>query len=118
MKSLSDIKPCTLLDAGSGKWLYNYSIKEIVKEEKTSYECEQIEFPGEPTYEKIVAAIIREKYTESAELSIVNKYNAHVLGVVINPDAVETYKSLLAFVAEIKSIVKNDLYEHQTATIA
>lgn len=118
MKSLSDIKPCTLLNAGAGKWLYNYNIKEVVAEEKTSYECEQIEIQGKPTYEKIVAAIIREKYPESAELSIVNKYNAHILGVVINPDAVEIYKGLLAFVAEIKSIVKNDLYENQTTTIA
>lgn len=118
MKSLSDIKPCTLLNAGSGRWLYNYNITGIITDEKTSYECEQIEITGEPTYDKIVAAIIREKYTESAELSIVNKYNAHVLGVVINPDAVEIYKSLLAFVAEIKNIVKNDLDENKTTTIA
>lgn len=109
MKSLSDIKPCTMLNAGGGRWLYNYNIVEVVKDEKTSYECEQIEVTGEPTHEKLVSAIIREKYTESAELCIVNKYNAHNLGVVINPDAVEQYKQLLLYVASVKEMVKTDL---------
>ena len=109
MKSLSDIKPCTMLNAGGGRWLYNYNIVEVVKDEKTSYECEQIEVTGEPTYEKLVSATIREKYNESAELGIVNKYNAHNLGVVINPDAVEQYKQLLLYVASVKERVKTDL---------
>jgi hypothetical protein len=109
MKSLSDIKPCTLLNAGGGRWLYNYNIIEVVKDEKKSYECDQIEIIGEATYEKLVLEIIREKYTESAELSIVNKYNAHILKITINTDAVEQYRQLLLFVASVKEMVKTDL---------
>lgn len=112
MKSLSDIKPCTMLNAGGGRWLYNYNIVEVVNDEKTSYECEQIEVTGEPTYEKLVSAIVREKYTESAELCIVNKYNAHILKITINTDAVEQYRQFLLFVASVKEMVKTDLQKN------
>lgn len=108
MKSISDIKPCVLHNIAAGKWHYNYNITEVEKDEEISYECEQIEVTGEPTYEKLVSAIIREKYTESAELGIVNKFNAHNLGVIINPDAVEQYKQLLLYVAATKEMVRAD----------
>jgi hypothetical protein len=109
MKSISNIKPCVLHNIAAGKWHYNYNITEVEKDEEISYECEQIEVTGEPTYEKLVSAIIREKYTESAELSIVNKYNAHILKITINTDAVEQYRQLLLFVASVKEMVKTDL---------
>ena len=67
----------------------------------------------EPTYDKLVKAVIRATFDEMQELSIINEYNAGVLGVTTDKadkeDAKKAYKDYLTFVAETKAKVQADL---------
>ena len=67
----------------------------------------------EPTYEKLVKAVIREKLDETQEFNIINEYNAAVLGVITDSakkaEAKAAYKEYLTEIAGIKAMVKADL---------
>lgn len=62
----SDKKPQTLHKINENKWLFNYDVEET--EEEFIYKSLIIK--GEPSYEKIVSSIIREKYSLDEELAI------------------------------------------------
>ena len=66
-----------------------------------------------PTYEKLVKAVIREEIDETKEFSFVNDYNAAVMGLLIEKEAIEAaktaYREYLQFVISVKAMVKADL---------
>ena len=71
MKSNSNIKPKPILDLGNGKYHVNYNVVEVEREEiGVFFEYDTVLIEGVPTYEKVVEALIREKYSIYNELAI------------------------------------------------
>ena len=119
MKSKSNIRPSIIEPLGNGAYHYNYN---IVERQETSretgettivFDYDTVKIWDEPTYDKLVKAVIRATFDEMQELSIINEYNAGVLGVTTDKtdkeDAKKAYKDYLTFVAETKAKVKADL---------
>lgn len=119
MKSTSDIRPATIQPLGNGAYHYNYNIVERTEtdpetgEVRTVYDYDTVKVWDEPTYEKLVKAVIREKLDETQEFAIINEYNAGVLGVITDSAAKaaakQAYKDYLTFVADTKAMVRQDL---------
>lgn len=118
MKTISDKKPLVIQPLGNGAYYYNYNIVEKSETTETGethvfYECDTVKIWNEPTYEKVVKAVIREDLDETQEFCIINEYNAGVLGVITDAtkkaEAKATYKEYLAKVVAIKEMVKKDL---------
>lgn len=119
MKSTSDIRPATIQPLGNGAYHYNYNIVERTEtdpetgEVRTVYDYDTVKVWDEPTYEKLVKAVIREKLDETQEFAIINEYNAGVLGVITDSAAKaaakQAYKDYLTFVASTKAMVRQDL---------
>lgn len=119
MKSTSDIRPATIQPLGNGAYHYNYNIVERTEtdpetgEVRTVYDYDTVKVWDEPTYEKLVKAVIRETLDETQEFAIINEYNAGVLGVITDSAAKaaakQAYKDYLTFVANTKAMVRQDL---------
>lgn len=119
MKSTSDIRPATIQPLGNGAYHYNYNIVERTEtdpetgEVRTVYDYDTVKVWDEPTYEKLVKAVIRETLDETQEFAIINEYNAGVLGVITDSAAKaaakQAYKDYLTFVASTKAMVRQDL---------
>jgi len=119
MKSTSDIRPATIQPLGNGAYHYNYNIVERTEtdpetgEVRTVYDYDTVKVWDEPTYEKLVKAVIRETLDETQEFAIINEYNAGVLGVITDSAAKaaakQAYKDYLSFVANTKAMVRQDL---------
>lgn len=119
MKSTSDIRPATIQPLGNGAYHYNYNIVERTEtdpetgEVRTVYDYDTVKVWDEPTYEKLVKAVIRETLDETQEFAIINEYNAGVLGVITDSAAKaaakQAYKDYLTFVADTKAMVRQDL---------
>lgn len=119
MKSNSNIRPAVIEPLGNGAYHYNYNFVERQKtdpktgEVKIAYDYDTVKVWNEPTYEKLVKAVIREELDETAEFAIINEYNAGVLGVITDEAAKaaakQAYKDYITFVAKTKEMVKGDL---------
>lgn len=119
MKSTSDIRPAVIQPLGNGAFHYNYNIVERQEtnpetgEIKTVYDYDTVKVWNEPTYAKLVKAVIRDMLDETQEFNIINEYNAAVLGVITDSDkkaeAKAAYKEYLTKVASIKAMVQIDL---------
>ena len=119
MKSTSDIRPATIQPLGNGAYYYNFNVQERIVtdpdtgEEKTVYDFDTVKVWDKPTYEKLVKAVIREEIDETKEFSFVNDYNAAVMGLLIEKEAIEAaktaYREYLQFVIDVKAMVKADL---------
>lgn len=119
MRSNSDIRPATIQPLGNGAYHYNYNVVERQEtdpetgETKTVYDYDTVKFYDEPTYEKLVKAVIREKLDETQEFAIINEYNAGVLNVITDSEAKAAskaaYKEYLSFVVQTKAMVRDDL---------
>lgn len=110
MKSKSDIKPNATEYIGNGKWHYNYNISETYERGKIFFNYNQLTLNEKPTYENVVSKIIRDKYTQEEELSIINKYNSVILGVIQeNVGIIETYKDFIMFIENTKEETKHNL---------
>ena len=95
MKSNSNDRPPILQDLGNGSWHYNYNITEVdVQPEpmaeaedeqataaRKAYDYDTVEVWGRPDYDKCVKAVLRSRRDETEEFSLINKYNAFVLGL-------------------------------------
>lgn len=119
MKSNSNIRPATIQPLGNGAYYYNYNVVERTEtnpetgETKTVYDYETVKVWDKPTYKKLVKAVVREKLDETEEFSIINEYNASVIGVTTDSEAKtaakQAYKEYLTFVAKTKAMVKADV---------
>ena len=74
MKSEFDKKPDTFLKYGENSTMVNYDVTEVERtiDDMTIkvYECSSVIVEGEPTYPKVIEAMIREVYSVSDELAI------------------------------------------------
>jgi hypothetical protein len=126
MKSHSNVRPPIFQDLGDGSWYYNFNITEVPEvteendesgEEKTAFEYETVQIWGNPNYIDIVKSVIREKYDESEEFALINKYNSFALGISSNVKDKEEYETYLIETSNIKAMVKKDLQTSQINTI-
>lgn len=120
-----DNKPPYLEAVGNGSYVYRFNIEEVVPEltdenageEKVSqWKCEEVTVWIPVTSDKVIEAVIRSKYTASAELALVNKFNSYQQGLDVEADIVNEYTEYLSFVANVKRQVRKDLGEETTET--
>lgn len=122
MKSNSNVKPPIILDLGNGSFHYNYNIKEVevqpgdIQQEKTEapqigYEYETVQVWGIPDYDKCIKAVLRDRRNETEEFSLINKYNAFVLGLSTDEADKAEYEAYLSEVIAVKAMVRADLQE-------
>ena len=114
MKSNSNIRPDVLIPLGDGSWHYNFNILQVVVkdengEDRESFEYETVHFWGTPEYNKIVKAIIRDRYDETEEFSLLNAFNAFQLGISTEQTDKSNYEEYLTWISTIKTQVHNDL---------
>ena len=116
-----DNKPSAFEAVGNGNYLYRWDIKEEkvqyemmqgdepVLSDRVQYSCREVTVHGNPEYGECVEAVIRESYSSSAELSLINQYNAYQQGVAGSANVVKEYEEYLAFVASVKDMVRIDM---------
>ena len=113
MKAFYDNKPTAFEAVGNGNYLYRWDIKEEEvqhgEHNTKCYVCNEVTVHGKPEYGKCVEAVIRDSYTNEAELSLINQYNAYQQGVSDDSSVVGEYEEYLAFVASVKVMVKKDI---------
>ena len=105
MKAYYDQQPERLTIDNDGTYVFRWNIKEITEEERTQWQCDEVRCSGNPDIKKVKLAINRDSYDADREFSIINKYNSHQLGVIVNPDAVDNYTGYLNFLKEIDNIL-------------
>lgn len=124
MQAFYDSKPPYLEAVGNGSYVYRFNIEEVVPEltdenageEKVSqWKCEEVTVWKPVTSDKVIEAVIRAKYTASAEIALVNKFNAYQQGLDVDASVVSEYTEYLSFVAEVKRTVRKDLGEERSA---
>ena len=113
MKANYDNQPARLEAVGNGAYKYRWNIKEEAVpaqgeegEQRTQWACEETEVWPPLTSGKVITAVIRESYTADAETALINKFNSYQQGIPVTGDVVEEYTSYLAFVADVKRMVK------------
>lgn len=123
MKSNSNDRPPILQDLGNGSWHYNYNIAEVevlpepmavaegeqAPTARKAYDYDTVEVWGRPDYDKCVKAVLRSRRDETEEFSLINKYNAFVLGLSTDEADKEEYEAFLTEVMAVKAMVRNDL---------
>ena len=123
MKSNSNDRPPILQDLGNGSWHYNYNISEVegrpepmavaegeqAPAARKAYNYDTVEVWGRPDYDKCVKAVLRSRRDETEEFSLINKYNAFVLGLSTDEADKEEYEAFLTEVMAVKAMVRNDL---------
>lgn len=76
MKAHSKQLPERIEQLGNGRHNINYAVETTTDEQgNPDYVYDYATINGEPTYEEIVEAIIRDKYTASQETAIINNFN-------------------------------------------
>jgi hypothetical protein len=99
-------RPSVFYADGDGSWLYRFNIEPKMdipegqsEEKQIGWSAMEIRIWNKPTYETLVSAIIRMKYTVDAELAIQRQRE-------LKPDNFAEYDD---FCEEVKAMVKNDL---------
>ena len=123
MKSNSNDRPAILQDLGNGSWHYNYNITEVevaaepmaeqdgeqAPAAHTAYDYDTVQIWGSPNYDKCVKAVLRSRRDETEEFSLINKYNAFVLGLSTDEADKTEYENYLKEVLAVKAMVRSDL---------
>lgn len=113
-------KPAALEHDNDGSTIIRYNIEPEMgtpdgesEERQIGWQCHEVRIWDKPTKASLKKAIIRDVIDESQEFSIVNAYNSHVLGIEINPDAVDEYKEFLQFRKDVDTLVVEILTEYE-----
>lgn len=108
-------KPAVVEKDNDGSWLYRYNINPEMgipdgekDEVQIGWECCEIRILEKPTKGKVKKAIIRSVLDESAEFSLVNSYNKHVLKIKVDATAVDEYKEYLTFTEDVETMLQTD----------
>lgn len=119
-----DAKPKALEAVGNGNYLYRWDIKEeevqsdfmqegsdepLVSEKRVQYSCCEATILGNPTYDKCVEAVIRDRYTAEQEMALVNKFNSYINSVSTDSTGVNEYTEYLKYISDAKLMVKRDM---------
>lgn len=126
MLAFYDNKPSNWEVVGNGSFMYRWNIEEVVpevteeneeQEKVSSWKCEEVTVWPPTTADKVIEAVIREKYSASDEIGLVNKFNAYQQGLDVEADIVDEYTAYLSYVAEVKRQVRKDLGEEATGAV-
>lgn len=105
-------KPAALQHDNDGSTIIRYNIEPEMgtpdgesEERQIGWQCHEVRIWDKPTKASLKKAIICDVIDESQEFAIVNSYNSHVLGIEINPDAVDEYKEFLQFRKDVDTLV-------------
>lgn len=119
MKSIYDEKPAIIEMIGNGGWYYRWDIKEAAmgteEEPRTYWECQEVVVYAPLSSNKIVKAVIAEKWGLDVENKMLNEFNAAQLGIYDEATAqakIAKYKAFLSERAAIKAQVDNDCKAH------
>lgn len=113
-------KPAALEHDNDGSTIIRYNIEPEMgtpdgesEERQIGWQCHEVRIWDKPTKASLKKAVIRDVIDESQEFAIVNAYNSHVLGIEINPDAVDEYKEFLQFRKDVDTLVVEILTEYE-----
>jgi hypothetical protein len=106
MKANYDHMPQPIEGVGNGSFLINYNVEQVLKDEKTSYDCDQVLVWNEPTRDQIISAIIRDKYNQDQVEALTANYLAGK--DVAEFAAFQTHRAIAKSVASGK-FLKSDL---------
>ena len=125
MLTYHDTKPATIEAVGDGSYRYRWAIEEISvnhgmegAEPITQWKSEEVVVWPPLNSDRVIAEVIRSKYSTSAELALVNKFNAYQQGIVESPDIVNEYSEYLDFVDGVKKAVRAELGEETQGTVS
>lgn len=113
-------KPAALQHDNDGSTIIRYNIEPEMgtpdgesEERQIGWQCHEVRIWNKPTKASLKKAVIRDVIDESQEFAIVNAYNSHILGIEINPDAVDEYKEFLQFRKDVDTLVGEILTEYE-----
>ena len=108
--------PATLEKDNDGSVIYRVNItKEMAipdgesKERQIGWMCYEVRTFDKPTKANLKRAFIRSVIDETAEFSLVNSYNKHILGIAPDDKAVAEYKEYLQFTEDLDAQIIRDL---------
>ena len=80
MKSSYNERPQALELMPDGYHLFRFDIEEAINGENTQFTCHEVQIFGAVTSQKVIEAVIAEKWGNGVEQKLINDYNEYVLG--------------------------------------
>lgn len=109
-------KPAVLEHDNDGSVIYRVNINEEkaipdgeAEERQIGWSCYEVRTFDKPTKANLKRVFIRSVIDETAEFSLVNSYNKHILGIAPDDKAVAEYKEYLQFTEDLDAQIIRDL---------
>lgn len=114
-----DKKPSVLETEHNGMTRYRFNIKSYEQQDEqtgthTSWRCEEVIVYAPLSSNKLLRAVLNEKYGTDYEQKLVNEYNSAVMGLYDEETSarkIDAYKAFLQARAELKAMVEKDCKE-------
>ena len=108
--------PAVLEKDNDGSVIYRVNITEEkaiphgeAEERQIGWSCYEVRTFDKPTKANLKRVFIRSVIDETAEFSLVNSYNKHILGIAPDDKAVAEYKEYLQFTEDLDAQITRDL---------
>ena len=108
--------PAVLEKDNDGSVIYRVNITEETaipdgeaEERQIGWSCYEVRTFDKPTKANLKRVFIRSVIDETAEFSLVNSYNKHILGIAPDDKAVAEYKEYLQFTEDLDAQIIRDL---------
>ena len=108
--------PAVLEKDNDGSVIYRVNINEEkaipdgeAEERQIGWSCYEVRTFDKPTKANLKRVFIRSVIDETAEFSLVNSYNKHILGIAPDDKAVAEYKEYLHFTEDLDAQIIRDL---------
>ena len=108
--------PAVLEKDNDGSVIYRVNINEEkaipdgeAEERQIGWSCYEVRTFDKPTKANLKRVFIRSVIDETAEFSLVNSYNKHILGIAPDDRAVAEYKEYLQFTEDLDAQIMKDL---------
>lgn len=121
MKAYYDNQPSKFEAVGNGSVVYRYNIEEVEapatqegEQPRTQWACDEVTVWNPLTKNKVVAAVIADRWEESHELKLSNEFNSVNLGLITGEEAASIRKAYTASLTErrtLKTAVEADCDE-------
>ena len=106
MKASYTQRPAQLELMPDGYHIYRFDIEEVKNGENTQFLCTEVQITGAVTSNKIIEAVMAEKFGGGYEQKLINEYNEYVMG--IGQEKHKTaYESFLTKRRELKTEIEN-----------
>lgn len=105
MKASYNELPPRLQLMPDGHTKFRFEIEEITSNETSQFECREVDIKGAVTTDKVIEAVIADKWGHGVEQKLINDYNEFKL-TGENPGAESAYLAFLIERRELKNEVK------------